>query len=155
MHVLQITDYLQTDPYIYERQHAEAAADLLLSTAELVMVRSVIYLDHLIHWFCCCRRRRHPITISTGAWPYNRPCAQQYVGKSHSCMVISGRLIVHAPVESSALGSGEVAWWIRSASADECWLMSAESSILATILTVPIGSDDRRTRAIQQRDVHI
>ena len=34
----------------------------------------------------------------TGAWPYNRSCAQQYVGKSQSCMVISGRLIVHAPV---------------------------------------------------------
>ena len=33
-----------------------------------------------------------------GAWQYNRPCAQQYVGKSQSCMVISGRLIVHAPV---------------------------------------------------------
>ena len=28
----------------------------------------------------------------TGARPYNRPCAQQYVGKSQSCMVISGRL---------------------------------------------------------------
>ena len=24
---------------------------------------------------------------STGACPYNRPCAQQYVGKSQSCMV--------------------------------------------------------------------
>ena len=35
---------------------------------------------------------------NTGACPYNRPCAQQYVGKSQSCMVISGRLIVHAPV---------------------------------------------------------
>ena len=35
----------------------------------------------------------------TGAWPYNRPCAQQYVGKSQSCMVISGRLIGHAPVQ--------------------------------------------------------
>ena len=23
----------------------------------------------------------------TGAWPYNRPCAQQYVGKSQSCML--------------------------------------------------------------------
>ena len=34
----------------------------------------------------------------TGACPYNRPCAQQYVGKSQSCMVRSGRLIVHAPV---------------------------------------------------------
>ena len=34
----------------------------------------------------------------TGACPYNRPCAQQYVGQSQSCMVISGRLIVHAPV---------------------------------------------------------
>ena len=35
---------------------------------------------------------------NTGAWPYNRPCAQQYVDKSQSCMVISRRLIVHAPV---------------------------------------------------------
>eukprot|EP01048_Picozoa_sp_COSAG05_P022420 COSAG05_NODE_4477_length_1496_cov_3.491768_1_plen_87_part_10 len=25
---------------------------------------------------------------TTGACPYNRPCAQQYVGKSQSCMVI-------------------------------------------------------------------
>ena len=37
------------------------------------------------------------VLSSAGAWPYNRPCAQQYVGKSQSCMVISGRLIVHAP----------------------------------------------------------
>eukprot|EP01048_Picozoa_sp_COSAG05_P013005 COSAG05_NODE_1344_length_5130_cov_5.136156_5_plen_93_part_00 len=29
---------------------------------------------------------------------YNRPCAQQYVGKSQSCMVTSGRLIPHASV---------------------------------------------------------
>ena len=35
---------------------------------------------------------------ATGACGYNRPCAQQYVGKSQACMVISGRLIVHAPV---------------------------------------------------------
>ena len=39
----------------------------------------------------------------TGACPYNRPCAHQYAGQSQSCMVISGRLIVHAPV---ALGGG-------------------------------------------------
>ena len=39
---------------------------------------------------------------STGACGYNRPCAQQYVGTSQSCMVISGRLIVHAPVQSLA-----------------------------------------------------
>ena len=31
-----------------------------------------------------------------GACTINRPCAQQYVGKYQSCMVISGRLIVHA-----------------------------------------------------------
>ena len=36
----------------------------------------------------------------TGAWRYNRPCAQQYVGKSQSCMVTSGRLFRHAPVHS-------------------------------------------------------
>ena len=35
---------------------------------------------------------------ATGAWPYNRPCAQQFVGKYQSCMVIIGRLIGHAPV---------------------------------------------------------
>ena len=35
----------------------------------------------------------------TGACPYNRPCAQKFVGKSQSCMVISGRLIIHAPVD--------------------------------------------------------
>ena len=34
----------------------------------------------------------------TGACTINRICAQQYVGKYQSCMVISGRLIVHAPV---------------------------------------------------------
>ena len=34
----------------------------------------------------------------TGACPYNRPCAQQYVGKSQSCMDISSRLIPHALV---------------------------------------------------------
>ena len=28
-----------------------------------------------------------------GAWPYNRPCAQQYAGKSLPCMVVSGRLV--------------------------------------------------------------
>jgi len=33
----------------------------------------------------------------TGACTLNRPCAQQYVGKSQSCMVTSGRLIVRAP----------------------------------------------------------
>ena len=41
-------------------------------------------------------------TNTTGVWPYNRPCAQQYVGKSQSCMVISGRLSVHAPVQVRA-----------------------------------------------------
>ena len=38
---------------------------------------------------------------ATGACTINRSCAQQYVGKSQSCMVISGRLIVHAPVLAS------------------------------------------------------
>ena len=36
------------------------------------------------------------IDLDTGACTYNQPCAQQYVGKSQSCMVISGRLIPHA-----------------------------------------------------------
>ena len=37
------------------------------------------------------RRHEQQAQRSTGAWPYNRPCVQQYVGKSQSCMVISGR----------------------------------------------------------------
>ena len=41
---------------------------------------------------------QEPISACTGAWPYNRPCAQQYVGKYQSCMVTSGRLFRHAPV---------------------------------------------------------
>ena len=39
---------------------------------------------------------------AAGACTINRPCAQKYVGKSQSCMVISGRLIVHAPVQNMA-----------------------------------------------------
>eukprot|EP01048_Picozoa_sp_COSAG05_P013996 COSAG05_NODE_1544_length_4590_cov_25.006012_5_plen_140_part_00 len=38
---------------------------------------------------------------ATGAWQYNRQCAQQYVGKSQSCMVKSGRLIRHEPLLQS------------------------------------------------------
>ena len=34
----------------------------------------------------------------TGACGYNRPCAQKYVCKYQSCMVISERLYPHAPV---------------------------------------------------------
>ena len=47
------------------------------------------------------RRARFTIVdglICTGACTINRPCAQQYEGKYQSCMVRSGRLIVHAPV---------------------------------------------------------
>ena len=44
---------------------------------------------------------------ATGAWPYNRPCAHQYVGKSQSCMVISGRLIVRAPVQPAPGAFGQ------------------------------------------------
>ena len=43
-------------------------------------------------------------TQLTGACTINRPCAQQYVGNSQSCMVISGRLIVHAPVHICRCG---------------------------------------------------
>ena len=39
----------------------------------------------------------------TGACTINRTCAQQYVGKSQSCMVISGRLIVHACAAESVV----------------------------------------------------
>ena len=39
-----------------------------------------------------------PSPLHTSAWRYSRPCAQKYVGKHQSCMVTSGRFIVHAPV---------------------------------------------------------
>ena len=38
----------------------------------------------------------------TGACGYNRPCAHQYVGKSQSCMVESGRLIPHASYDCTS-----------------------------------------------------
>ena len=47
------------------------------------------------------RTSRQTLCTRTGACTINRPCAQQYVGKSQSCMVISGLLIVHAPVHLS------------------------------------------------------
>ena len=34
---------------------------------------------------------RSILDLARGAWQYNRPCAQQSVGKHHPCMVISGR----------------------------------------------------------------
>eukprot|EP01048_Picozoa_sp_COSAG05_P029896 COSAG05_NODE_10086_length_583_cov_8.665289_1_plen_63_part_00 len=40
------------------------------------------------------------VTVNTGAWQYNRPCAQQYVGKYQSRMAIRGRLIPDAPVQA-------------------------------------------------------
>ena len=42
-----------------------------------------------------------------GACPINRPCAQQYVGKSQSCMVISGRLIAPAPAAEPWRGTSD------------------------------------------------
>ena len=53
-------------------------------------------------WLPCIAAAPDPATTPaeaaapTGACPYNLPCAQEYVGKSQSCRVISGRLIVHA-----------------------------------------------------------
>ena len=38
-------------------------------------------------------------------------CAQQYVGKSQSCMVISGRLSVHAPVADADRQANHA--WLR------------------------------------------
>ena len=55
-------------------------------------------------------RGQAPEIETAGACTINRPCAQQYAGKSQSCMVISGRLIGHAPVLNVRLTSaGSVA----------------------------------------------
>ena len=46
----------------------------------------------------CTRAQRDGGTATaTGACTINLLCAQKYVGKYQSCMVISGRLILHAP----------------------------------------------------------
>ena len=61
----------------------------------------------------------------SGAWPYNRPCAQQYVGKSQSCMVISGR-ICYSEYNDNAVykegGCGIEGWlWKRSNDTFSSW----------------------------------
>ena len=50
-------------------------------------------------WLCF-----HILESCTGACTINRPCAQQYVGKSQSCMVENGRLIPHASYRRRAGG---------------------------------------------------
>ena len=60
-----------------EEQHAAAIANLDAEmSANLDAERSA----HV-------STRRHQLEAATGACPYNRPCAQQYVGKSQSRMV--------------------------------------------------------------------
>ena len=54
-----------------------------------------------VDWSYQLAGRREAIDYSTGAWQYNRPCAQEYVGKYQSCMVISGRLYCHALVDQN------------------------------------------------------
>ena len=56
---------------------------------------------------CRGAKRAAEAVVAGQARTINRPCAQQYVGKSRACMVISDRLIVHAPVQrGSRQGSG-------------------------------------------------
>ena len=67
--------------------------------------------------------------IGTGACTINRPCAQQYVGKSQSCMVISGRLIVHAPVGYWPTGEQDFSQSLRT---DQCMGQVTACLIFAT-----------------------
>ena len=72
-----------------------------LGAEDYLQARTQFYLDKFKKRLPGMSRQKNTINlamyIATGAWPYNRPCAQQYVGKSQSCMVISGRLIVLSP----------------------------------------------------------
>ena len=54
---------------------------------------------------------------STGASPYNRSCAQQHVVKSQSCMVTSGRIFRHAPVQMMLFQTLPPDWISRTARA--------------------------------------
>ena len=71
--------------------------------ADAQAVRSYIEEYAQTEWpgHCYSLTVRPPYPLHTGACTINRPCAQEYVGKSQSCMVISGRLIVHAPVHTT------------------------------------------------------
>ena len=66
-------------------------SDLLVDCEQLLALDSTYLAPEAHVWVLA-------VALSTGACTINRPCAQQYVGKSQLCMVISGRLIVHAPV---------------------------------------------------------
>ena len=50
----------------------------------------------LVHIYRLPQHDNAPVPPATGACGHNRPCAQQYVGKSQSCMISNGRLIPHA-----------------------------------------------------------
>ena len=39
---------------------------------------------------------QHPAEGAAVAWQYNRPCAQKYVCKFQSCMIISGSQVIAA-----------------------------------------------------------
>ena len=83
---------------------------------------------------------RQPITAyfaTLGAWQYNRPRAQQYVVKSHSCMVIKNALR-RAGAERNYEGAGcdgtKRAWsqhWCRDSDgcAARCGLLPPEPAV--------------------------
>ena len=66
----------------------------------------------------CLKLRQDPhaalphLIASLQACTINRPCAQQFVGKYQSCMVTSGRLIVHAPDRLPAGAAGQHPAWL-------------------------------------------
>ena len=66
-----------------------------------------------------------PMAKLTGAWQYNRPCAQKYVCKFQSCMVISDRLIVLAPVHETT----------RTRTAAHTYLCKTVRHVTALVLT--------------------
>ena len=92
----RVADYIRTHPYPCTR-----AQKIYVTTQAW---KSSSHRVGITHSHICARG-------------YNRPCTQKYVGKSQSCMVISGRLIVHAPVGGRSGGSNSDESRQRSTSA--------------------------------------
>ena len=66
-------------------------------------------------------------TLCMAIYIISHSCAQNYVGKFQSCMVISGRLIAHAPVQHQAEAAGGSEPTTRQAT----WHSPSEASCMA------------------------
>ena len=90
-------------PFVFTAANTQALIIAAVDSYDKIRILSCDILQyipgHVFPGFAEAAQVVELVRWTTGACPYNRPCAHQYVGKSQSCMVIKGRLIVHAPVQ--------------------------------------------------------